>query len=481
VAETTAHVENRAVPSPSAVPGDGQGIPVPEPIPIAPPLPTPKERRAEGKARRQKVPRWRHGDWKARPDRADPVSLLEQSSQSRLPSLVPIRYGRMLGSPFHFLRGSPIVMAHDLAATPVTGIRAQICGDAHLMNFGVYASPERNLLFDINDFDETLPGPWEWDVKRLASSLVVAGISYSKRTSSCERAVRACVRSYREHMLDYSTMHFMDVWYSRVDSRAALELFGTSDNSMSRTFAKSRRRTGLQALSKLAGQYNGRLRIIDDYPLVQHVNDPALSESLRRFFRGYYSSLQSDRLALVERYRFIDFALRVVGVGSVGTRCFIVLMDCSHSEDILFLQVKEAQASVLELYLGPGKWQNHGRRVVAGQRLMQSASDIFLGWSSVGGCDYYVRQLRDMKGAADLELMSGADLIDYASLCGWVLARAHARSGDAAMIAGYLGKGEAFDEAVCRFAELYAEQTNKDYEVFQAAVKSGRLPAEKGL
>jgi uncharacterized protein (DUF2252 family) len=387
----------------------------------------------------------------------------------------------MLASPFNFLRGSTIVMAHDLATTPVTGFRVQVCGDAHLMNFGVYASPERNLLFDINDFDETLPGPWEWDVKRLASSFLVAGISHGQRPSKCEEAVRGCVRSYRERMLEYGRMHLLDVWYSRVDAQAALELFRAGDNGMSRVLAKSRQRTTLQALSRLAGEQGGRLRIIDDYPLVQHVNDPGLSESLRRFFRGYYSSLQWDRLVLAERYRFLDFALKVVGVSSVGTRCFIVLLDASHSKDVLFLQVKEAQASVLEPYFGPGKWKNHGRRVVAGQRLMQSASDIFLGWSTIDGRDYYVRQLWDRKGVANLESMSGSDLIGYASLCGWVLARAHARSGDAAMIAGYLGRGEAFDEAISRFAALYAEQTVKDYECFKAAVNSGRLAAEKGL
>jgi uncharacterized protein (DUF2252 family) len=428
------------------------------------------------------VPRSDHAAWQPPPDRADPVALLEESSRPRIPQLVPIRYGRMLASPFTFLRGSPVVMAQDLAATPVSGIRVQACGDAHLMNFGVYASPERNLLFDLNDFDETLPGPWEWDLKRLAASCVVAGQSYGLRASDCAEAARAAARSYRQRMRTYSRMHLLDIWYSRVDAPAVVQVFSRSDRkSVHREFARARRRDRLHALSRLATVTDGRLHIVDDPPLVRHVYDAGLSNSIRRFFRGYYSSLQDDRRTLLERYRFVDFALKVVGVGSVGTRCFIILLDGSHSEDPLFLQIKEARASVLEPHLRRSRFRNSGRRVVSGQRLLQSASDIFLGWSSEGGHDYYVRQLRDMKATADLEALSGADLVDYAALCGWVLARAHARSGDPALIAGYLGKGEKFDEAIVEFAVSYADQTERDYKLFKAAVRSGRLPAEKGV
>ena len=458
------------------------GAPSQEPVPIAPPIPTPRDRMAEGKARRTQVPRSAHAVWQPAHDRPDPIALLEESSRPRVPELIPIRYGRMLASPFTFLRGSPIVMAHDLASTPVSGFRVQACGDAHLMNFGVYASPERNLLFDVNDFDETLPGPWEWDLKRLAASCVVAGRSYGIRTRDCVEAARTSARSYREHMCAYSQMHLLDIWYSRVDATAAVQVFrrGASD-PVSRDFDKARRRDRLHALSKLATATDGRLHIVDDPPLVQHLKDEGLSEAIRRFFRGYHSSLQDDRRALLERYRFVDFALKVVGVGSVGTRCFIVLLDGSHSDDPLFLQIKEARTSVLEPHLGRSRFHNSGRRVVHGQRLLQSASDIFLGWSSESGHDYYVRQLRDMKATADLEAASGEDLIDYAALCGWVLARAHARSGDPALIAGYLGKKEIFDEAIADFAIAYADQTEQDYKTFKKAVRSGRLPAEKGV
>jgi uncharacterized protein (DUF2252 family) len=407
---------------------------------------------------------------------------LEESSRPRLENLIPIRYGRMLASPFTFLRGSPIVMAHDLAATPNSGIVVQACGDAHLLNFGVYASPERNLLFDLNDFDETLPGPWEWDVKRLAASCVVAARCCGVRSRDAAEAAQAAARSYREWMHAYSRMHLLDVWYSRVDAAAVMRVFGGSDpQSVSREFDKARRHNRLQALSKLATIHDGQLQIVDDPPLVSRVHDENLSALLRRFFRGYTASLQDDRRTLLERYRFVDFALKVVGVGSVGTRCFIVLLDGSHSEDPLFLQIKEAQASVLEPHLGRSRFKNAGRRVVNGQRLLQSASDIFLGWSTEGGCDYYVRQLRDMKATAELEEFSGTDLIAYAGLCGWVLARAHARSGDPAQIAGYLGKKDRFDSAIAAFAVAYADQTERDYEAFQAAVRSGRLPAEKGV
>jgi uncharacterized protein (DUF2252 family) len=452
-----------------------------EPVPIAPAVPTPTDRLAAGKARRTKTPRSTHAAWHPPAKRPDPVALLEQSSKGRLPHLVPIRYGRMFASPFAFLRGSPIVMAHDLAATPTTGILVQTCGDAHLMNFGVYASPERHLLFDVNDFDETLPGPWEYDVKRLATSVVVAGRSHGMPRASCREAAVACVRSYRERLREYSEMRLLDVWYSHVDAEAAIKVFRRSGSAGALDLNKARRRNSVQALSKLAKPVGGHLRIVDNPPLVSHVIDPSLSEALRRLFHGYSLSLQDDRRTLLQRYRLVDFALKVVGVGSVGTRSYILLLDSSHSEDPLFLQIKEAGTSVLEPHVGKSKYHHHGRRVVTGQRLMQSVSDIFLGWTSEGGHDYYVRQLRDMKGTADLEAMSGSDLVDYAALCGWVLARAHARSGDAAILSGYLGRNDVFDEAVAAFAHAYADQTERDYDTFQLAVKAGRIPAEPGV
>jgi uncharacterized protein (DUF2252 family) len=453
----------------------------PEPVPLEPPLPTPGDRRAEGKARRTQTPRSAHSGWKSPPDRPDPIHLLEESSHHRLPDLIPIRYGRMLASPFTFLRGSPIVMAHDLATTPVSGIRVQACGDAHLMNFGIYGSPERNLLFDINDFDETLPAPWEWDLKRLAASCVVAGRTFGRRSADCFEAARSCARFYRVQMRRYSRMRMLDVWYSRVDADTVLRLFRNCQVDMARDLAKARARTTLNALAKLTAVRDGRARLVEDPPLVSHMDDEALSVAVRRLFTGYYPTLPDDRRDLIQRYRFVDFALKVVGVGSVGTRCFIVLLDSSHHRDPLLLQIKEACTSVLEPHAGRSVYHNHGRRVVAGQHLIQSASDIFLGWSSDGSHDYYVRQLRDMKGTADLSAMTGADLIVYAELCGWVLARAHARSGDASRIAGYLGKSGSFEDAIARFAKAFADQNESDYEAFQAAVRAGRLPAETGV
>jgi uncharacterized protein (DUF2252 family) len=453
-----------------------------EPIPHAPATLTLSERRAAGRARRRDTPRSTHAGWWPPADRADPVTLLEQSNQTRIPELVPIRYGRMLASPFTFLRGSPIVMAHDLAGTPRTGINVQVSGDAHLMNFGVYATPERNLLFDLNDFDETLVGPWEWDVKRLAASLVVAGRSHGIKGSACQEAARRCVRSYREHVRQYSEMPLLDVWYSRVDAEAALQVFRKTEGAIGPLdLEHARRRNSLQALGKLVSSNGQVRRIVDNPPLVCHVPEDALKESLQRAMPAYFASLQDDRRALVQRYHLVDFALKVVGVGSVGTRCYILLLEADHGDDVLFLQIKEAQASVLEPHVGPSPFDNHGHRVATGQRMMQSASDMFLGWTSDGQHDYYVRQLRDMKGTANLLAMGGPDLIDYAGLCGWVLARAHARSGDAAMIAGYLGKSAIFDKAIATFATAYADQTEQDYEALKTAVKSGRVHAEMGV
>jgi uncharacterized protein (DUF2252 family) len=452
-----------------------------QPVPIAPARPTPRQRMAEGKSRRHQTPRKSHADWRVTADRNDPLALLEKSNSTRLKHLVPIRYGRMTQSPFHYLRGSPIVMVNDLASTPITRITVQTCGDAHVMNFGLYATPERRLLFDLNDFDETLPGPWEYDLKRLATSCVVAGRSYGLSCNDCRESAATAARSYRERMHEYSQARLLDVWYSRVDAGAALKVFQRSGSAGPLDLKRARRRNSLQALSRLAKSVSGRLRIVDNPPLVCRIGEEGLGEVLGRLFRAYLQTLQEDRRTLLERYRLVDFALKVVGVGSVGTRCYILLLDSSHAEDPLFLQLKESQASVLEPIVGRSQFANHGQRVVNGQRMMQSASDMFLGWTSEGGHDYCVRQLRDMKGAADLDSMQASELIDYARLCGWVLARAHARSGDAALIAGYLGKSEVMDEAVTDFAEAYADQTVRDYDNFQAAVKAGRIPVELGV
>ncbi len=443
-------------------------------------IPTPAERLSLGKALRSKVARSVHGEWKAEANRPDPIALLEASSKPRLQHLVPIRYGRMLTNPFTYFRGAPVVMASDLSTNAVTGIRVQACGDAHLRNFGLYASPERNVLFDLNDFDETLPGPWEWDLKRLTTSFVVAGRCNGFKEAECADAAKNCARFYREWMRKYSDMHLLDVWYSKVDADAVLGVFNrTGRKQVAKDLEKARGRNSLQALSKLAKWENGKLQLQDSPPLVTHIKDEKLSQSLHVLFKRYLTTLQEDRQELLSRYHIVDFALKVVGVGSVGTRCYVVLLDSSHEQDPLLLQMKEARPSVLETHVGNSVHREHGRRVVAGQRLIQAASDIFLGWSNYGGHHYYFRMLRDMKGTADIESMTPQDFSDYAQLCGWVLARAHARSSDSAPIAGYLGKSDAFDEAITRFAVSYANQTEQDFALFTAAVKSGRLPAEK--
>jgi uncharacterized protein (DUF2252 family) len=404
------------------------------------------------------------------------------SNRSRLPHLVPIRHGRMLESPLTFLRGSPVVMAHDLAATPVTGFRAQLCGDAHLRNFGVYASPERHLLFDVNDFDQTLPGPWEWDVKRLAASFFVAARCNGFREADCADAARTCGRFYRTRMREYSQMRLLDIWYAQVDAEAALQVFRRGGRqALARELEKARRRNGPLGLARFTTVVNGRLQLIEDPPVLTHLHDDRLNEWLRKMFRGYLGSLAEERRQLLQRYRFLDFALKVVGVGSVGTRCYVVLLDSSHPGDPLLLQVKEAQASVLEPFVGRSHYRNQGHRVVLGQRMIQAASDIFLGWAGIDGHDCYVRILRDMKATAPIAALTPGDLCDYAELCGWVLARAHARSGDPALIAGYLGNGEVFDEALAAFAKAYADQTEQDFQALVAAVKAGRVHAETGI
>jgi uncharacterized protein (DUF2252 family) len=445
-----------------------------------------QQRHERGRAARRAVPRDSHAEWTPTSDRPDPVDLLEAQAKDRLPDLVPIRYARMMASPFAFMRGSAIVMAHDLASTPKSGIQSQLCGDAHLLNFGIYASPERALLFDLNDFDETLPGPWEWDVKRLGASVVVAGRANGFDAADCRKAARASAASYRRRMAEFSEMGELEVWYSRVGEQEAFDLLSAAkikkktEKKMNRVVRKARGRDSLQALSKLTRVTGGR-RIIDDDPplLVRIPEGDELRAQVYAILESYKRTLQEDRRHLLDRFRFVDAARKVVGVGSVGTRAYVVLLEGRDQDDPLFLQVKEAGASVLEGHVASNTHEHHGHRVVAGQRLMQAASDIFLGWfRGTEGRDFYWRQLKDMKGSADVEGMTPYELVIYAGLCGWTLARAHARSGDRVQIAGYLGKSERFDRAIADFAKGYADQTERDHAALCAAVKSGRVAAD---
>jgi uncharacterized protein (DUF2252 family) len=448
-----------------------------------------RQRHERGRAARRLVPRGSHAQWAPMSDRPDPVDLLEAQGRDRIPELLPIRYGRMMASPFAFLRGSAIVMAQDLAGTPKSGIQAQLCGDAHLLNFGAYASPERALLFDLNDFDETLPGPWEWDIKRLAASFVVAGRDNGFDTADCRNAARAVTASYRQRMTRFSEMGELEVWYTRIgeeEVRGLLTEAGAGKRTtkkLSKNVRKTRGRDSLQALSKLTRVVDGRRIINDDPPLLVRISEgDELRGQVYAILESYKRTLQEDRRHLLDRFRFVDAARKVVGVGSVGTRAYVVLLEGRDEEDPLFLQVKEAGASVLERYVesSPDEHhEHHGHRVVAGQRLMQAASDIFLGWfRGTEGRDFYWRQLKDMKGSAKVESMSADELALYGRLCGWALARAHARSGDRVQIAAYLGKSERFDRSVADFAESYADQTERDHAALCAAVKSGRVEAD---
>ena len=444
-----------------------------------------RQRHERGRAVRRVVPRGSHAEWEPAPDRPDPVDLLEAQGRDRVQDLLPIRYSRMMASPFAFMRGSAIVMANDLAGTPKSGIQAQLCGDAHLLNFGAYASPERALLFDLNDFDETLPGPWEWDVKRLAASFVVAGRENGFEAADCREAAQACVASYRRRMDEFSEMGELEVWYSRVseeDLRGLLSEAKTKKTTkkVSKAVLKARGRNSLHALSKLTRLVDGRRMINDDPPLLVRIpEEDELRGLIYGILESYKRTLQEDRRHLLDRYHFVDAARKVVGVGSVGTRAYVVLLEGRDENDPLFLQVKEAGPSVLEGHVPSSTHEHHGHRVVAGQRLMQAASDIFLGWfRGREGRDFYWRQLKDMKGSADVASLSPDELVLYAGLCGWALARAHARSGDRVQIAGYLGKSERFDRAIADFAEAYADQTERDYAALCAAVKSGRITAD---
>jgi uncharacterized protein (DUF2252 family) len=443
------------------------------------------ERQAYGRALRDQVPHERQAAWHLFPDRPNPIELLERQAQTRLSDLVPIRYQRMLASPLAFLRGAAIVMAHDLGHTPTTGISVQLCGDCHLANFGVYGSPERSLLFDLNDFDETLPGPWEWDVKRLAASLMVAGRVNGFNASESQEAALQMVQTYRTQMRVFAGMPTLEVWYAHLNAEDILQFF-TSDQAQSKKrtkqfFQKARSQDQLKALSKLTEVVNDRRQIIPDPPLVMPIPTGTSEERIASLFQAYQQTLREDQGTLLDRYRVVDAARKVVGVGSVGTRCYIVLLEGRDAQDPLFLQVKEAESSVLEASLPRSTYVYQGQRVVAGQRLMQAASDIFLGWMrGDDGRDYYWRQLKDMKGALAIEETTPVGLAFYGGVCGWALARAHARSGDCVQIAAYLGKSDVFDQAIMHFADAYATQTERDYQALVEAVKARRIIASSG-
>jgi uncharacterized protein (DUF2252 family) len=456
---------------------------------------SPAERAAAGKAARSAAPRSSHGELGPGADRADPVELLEQQAASRVGRLVPLRYGRMLASPFAFYRGAAAVMAADLAETPRSGFRAQLCGDAHLANFGAFASPERELIFDLNDFDEALPGPWEWDVKRLAASLAVAGRDRGFDDRERRRIVRATVAEYRQTMRRLATMGNLEVWYQRLDVPAIAKGWGATANArekraFERGVDKARGKDRMRAFSKLVHVVDGELRIVSDPPLIVPIEELAgeaegvdVEARVLKVYSDYRHSLDLDRRTLLDGYRFVDAAFKVVGVGSVGTRAWIVLLLGRDHSDPLFLQVKEAQRSVLEPYTAPCEFANQGERVVQGQRSMQAASDILLGWVRAEGVDgkqrdFYVRQLWDWKGSARVESMDPGGLTAYGEVCGVTLAHAHARGGERVAIAAYLGKSDTFDRALAEFAEVYADQNERDYESLQAAVREGRVEAE---
>ncbi len=457
------------------------------------------DRVAKGKTARSEVPRSSHAGFEPAAKREDPAALLERQATTRVPELVPIRYGRMLVSPFTFYRGAALIMAGDLAATPRSGFTVQCCGDAHLSNFGVFASPERRLVFDLNDFDETLPGPWEWDVKRLTASMLIAARDNEFSVKEQDGIVLDTVGQYRKAMRTFAGMKNLDVWYARLDIENALDELGSqlTPRMASRTgkaLAKARTKDSMSAFSKLARVVDGEAKIVAEPPLIVPLRDlvegeelDTLLDGLKDLLSSYGQTLSYDRRELFESFQLADFARKVVGVGSVGTRAWIALMLGLDGGDPLFLQLKEAEASVLEGFVAPSEFANHGERVVAGQRLMQASSDIFLGWVHVDAGvdgkarDFYGRQLKDWKGSAEIERMIPAGLSAYGRLCGWTLARAHARSGDRVGIAAYLGKGDSFDRAILSFSRDYAEQNELDYKALTEAVSSGRITAETGL
>ncbi|MCC9173846.1 DUF2252 domain-containing protein [Arthrobacter sp. zg-Y179] len=468
--------------------------------------PTVADRVAAGKDCRQATPVSAHQEWVPAPDRPDPVALLEAQNPTREPDLVPVRHGRMLDSPFTFYRGAAKIMAADLKDTPRSGLTVQLCGDAHLSNFGVFASPERTLVFDLNDFDETLPGPFEYDVLRMSASFTIAARNNSFTNEEARSATLAAVRAYREAMREFAQMGTLDIWYARLTEQDVLSTIqlGTGKGKAEKKAAKrigktaekitrkARSRDSLQALAKLAERVDGKYRIVSQPPIVIPLREfgdsfglsaDQMWEESREQLRSYRATLQDDRRHLLERFELVDIARKVVGVGSVGTRGFIALLQGRDSDDPLFLQVKEATRSVLEDHLPKSRYRQPGQRVVQGQRRMQAASDIFLGWTKGVQENRYLywRQLRDMKGSVVVETMTPRGMEFYARTCGWTLARAHARSGDPVAIAAYLGKSEKFDKSITDFCERYADQNEQDYQAFADAVRSGRLPAVEGV
>ena len=477
------------------------------------PHPNVQERRARGKELRKTMPPGSHAKWKPAADRPDPIDLLEEQDTRREPDLVPVRHGRMAVSPFTFYRGAARIMAADLKDTPRSGLTVQLCGDAHLSNFGVFASPERLLLFDLNDFDETLPGPFEYDVKRMVASFIIAGRNNGFSKADTRRAALAAAAWYHKAMAEFAEMRVMDIWYAKLSEDDLLAAVRAAEQAQlerakkkvkakkrdaqeasrtEQTLEKAHTRDSLQALAKLAELVDGTYRIVSQPPIVVPMRDfervyglssDELQHVMREQFRGYRSTLQHDRRRLLERFEVVDMARKVVGVGSVGTRAFIVLLQGRDQGDPLFLQVKEATQSVLEDHLPRSRYSQPGQRVVEGQRMMQAASDIYLGWTKghQEGRFLYWRQLRDMKGSAVVDAMIPDGLTLYGQLCGWTLARAHARSGDPVAIAAYLGRSDAFDQSIVDFSERYADQNERDFKAFTKAIKSGRMAAIKGV
>jgi uncharacterized protein (DUF2252 family) len=460
---------------------------------------SPEERVAKGTVARAAVPREAHAMFDPGSGRPDPVALLEEQGASRVPELVPVRWGRMMVSPFTYYRGAALPMASDLATTPVTGLAVQACGDAHLSNFGLFGSAERRLVFDVNDFDETLPGPWEWDVKRLAASMEVAARANEFTGKERRKIVTATVTSYRQAMRAFAGMTNLEVWYAHADMDQLRDQFGSKMKARQRKLAekgvtKAHTRDSMEELGKLTTLVDGRPKIISDPPLLVHIDDllpdrierSAFESRINEILGEYRGTLETNRRYLLDQYVFADLARKVVGVGSVGTRCWIALMLGRDHADPLFLQVKEAGESVLSRFVGTSEFSNEGQRVVEGQRLMQATSDIFLGWQQTDGIDgqnrhFYVRQLRDWKFSIDTETMVPRGLRLYGEACGWTLARAHARSGDRIAIAAYLGGSDVFDQAITQFARAYADQNERDYQALIDAVTSGRITAERGL
>ena len=442
--------------------------------------PSIEARMMQGKALRERVARTSHAAWSTPAGRPDVIKILQQSDCGRVPELLPIRYGRMQQSPFAFFRGSAAVMAWDLSKTPATGIRVQACGDCHAANLGGFASPERRLLFDINDFDETLRAPWEWDVKRLAASIVLASRELGMGGGRCGNAVLTMAESYRQHMREYAQMRALEVWYSHMDAEVFIEEAKTtaSRKRWERVEIQARLQTAEHIFPKIADVVNGRTRIVDHPPLVYHTRaNELVRKHVTEMFHRYRETLPADRRLILDRYHIVDVARKVVGVGSVGTRCDVALL-MAGEHDPMLLQFKEAMPSVLEPYAGKSRYANHGERVVIGQRMLQSASDVFLGWTHDDqGRHYYFRQLRDMKMKIDLENMTKGDWLEYVEICGWTLARAHARTGDAAMIGGYLGTSDTFDSALAKFAASYADQAERDHGTLVKAIRAGRLKA----